>query len=323
MKTRVNETNRLKEILLSRKESKLKIPRLDDLLKKNKLCTDSDVVLLDSSIINFDVFFSDRDYNTFEEYDTSELQHVHESMEFYFDFVKNENIFFTQKVFNEIEQLWKIISFRLKKTTIPNKKRTTNPDFRFRVNNYQKALLNKELYTKIQETSFRIHKLSKIKCFEPKENDFILFNIVDTISSYRKLKENKIPTDRKFSYERKHHDEISKTDEWLVAQAYNKLLFENKNVTLLSNDDDIARILIDVQYYFNSPYLKKAVPKLQQKLRDNYLLFGNPKRKVCETKLNKKELYDDFGYAKGSKHCWKRIYKKISEPQDEFIKKIL
>ena len=296
-------------------------PNLETFLNSNLQCSDSDIILLDSSILSFNQFFKKTDFLEFEKYQTNELLIVKNQMEEYLYFINKDNIFFTKRVFDEIESLRQIISFRLKNSTTPPNKKQKRHEFRYKNKNYEKANTNKNIYKEIQEISYRIYLSTKQKYFIPKEEDHILFNIINTISSNRKLKENKIAQKYKIiGYKGKSHDNESKTDEWLVSQAYNKILFDDKKVTLLSNDDDLARIVIDTQYYLNSPFLKGKVRKIKNKLRDEQLIFGSPRKNICSSQLNKPELYDLFGYVRGNKEDWKQIYDLIKEDQKLLIK---
>lgn len=293
---------------------KIKIQtKLQNMLIQHKPFEKQDLILIDSSIINFYSFLEKTDFKWFEEYSTKGLQQITNLTQSYFDLFQNKKTTVTKKVHSELEDLLKLMNFRIQRASIASKKRTNKKSFRYRINNIEKAKTNKQLYEEIRNTVYKIIKISKRDQIKPSQTDQVLFEIIQKISNERTLKQNNL------NGSHKEHDFESTTDEWLVTQAYNKILFNQKNVALFSNDKDIGRILIDVSYYLRSPFIKRKTTYPSKIINKKPLILANPKLDIYTPQLTKKH-YEILGYLPGTKEEWHEIYKKIKPAQNEFIK---
>lgn len=298
------------------KSPPLKIKRetnLQNIIIEHKPFEKQDLILIDSSIINYYSFLKKTDFNWFEKYSTKGLQQIANLTQSYLNLFQNKKTTVTKKVHSELENLLKLMNSRIGQATIASKKRNKNKSFRYRINNIEKATRNKKLYEEIRNTVYKIIEISKRDQIKPTQTDKILYEIIQTISNERKLKQNNL------NGSRKKHDFTSTTDEWLVAQAYNRILFDQKKVALFSNDKDIGRILIDVNYYLRSPFIKKQTEYPSNAITKKPLVLANPKLNLYTSKLTKKYNHI-LGYTTGTKYEWQEIYKKIKPGQKEFIK---
>ena len=295
---------------------------LETLLKNYKPCMANDIVLIDSSIINLGNFFEKYHSSRIDSYKTEDLEQVRKTINLYEEFIKKENIRLTDKVYKELEELDELITYRVKNGQVPKLNYRRKYGLKVNEKTIKKSVRNKQILEEIQKTYYQIQTTAKRKIIKPSKDDRLLFKIINNISSYRMLKENKIAKNN-YNYTNKEHDFESSTDEWLVAQAYNQIIFNEKKVSLLSNDDDIARIIIDTEYFLNRPFLKGKLPQLNALLREiRPLEFGSPLRQTYSNNLNDKQLYKKFGYVRGKRDIWRMIEIMTRGLEKKLIKEI-
>ena len=313
MRNAYDQETLLKRLIKSPIRKNYSEKQLEEMIEKHKPFKYKDLVLIDSSILQLGKFLKKTDFQKFEDYSTKGLMHINEKIETYKEIFLDEKSKITQKVYYELEDLLKLINNRISRCSIPPEKRINKEWFRRRINNVEKAKTNKEIYGKIRDSIYDITKNSKTKLIKPSEQDQILFEIINTISSVRKLKESKT------FQTKKEHNYNSKTDEWLITQAFNKTLFDQQSVTILSNDRDMARLLIDANYYLRSGFIKEQTKYCDNTLNKKPLILANPDLDIYTSKINPNSYYS-IGYKKGKKDEWKEIYELIKPTQKKFIK---
>lgn len=245
-----------------------------EILTQSNIYDLHDVVVLDSGIISAAKFVDHtKNYRLFQKYNTAELEYVNRKMQDAYTVFKHHKSLTVEPVVTELHQLNDLLSYRLRNSSVQTSHTgICDRKTRYRRNNKEKALKNKELYSQIQQTLFDTVQCAKQSTAQVTKRDEYLFEILKELSHIRGLKE------KNFDQFKKQRIDIF-TDEKLVVQAYNRSLFDNKKVALVSNDQDVYKMWVALKEYFQTPYFKKHFPYCVRQLKKNPVTMIYPKKK--------------------------------------------
>ncbi len=300
-----NLLNRIQNNVSLRASKTQKIPSF---LEQQEPCKKVDIILLDSAVLSFGGLLK-KDFFRFEQYKTNTLLDLNTLANQYLDLVQQEKIFFTERVSSELDALFDLVNYRLQHIAVLPKV-LRNSSTKFQRNNYSKSKKNKELYKSFHEKIYSLKTIAKAKIIRPRQTDEYLFNIVKAASDIRKLKSSE-----KFH---KEHDADSITDEWLVTHAYNQLFNNQNKVAILTNDSDITRLLLEMNIYFRSPFMKWKVPYCSTMLQKKPIYVGNTF--VNDFRIPDQKIAEKIGYSYPKKSERREFVARILSDQQQFLK---